>query len=111
MKEIALRFLLGGSFVAAFSLVGEAFRPKTFSGLFGAAPSVALASLALTIGYKGAEYASLEARAMLAGAAAFFLYSCTVHHAMGDLRLRAKPTVFSALLLWALASFAFSRIL
>src|SRR2546430_16611377 len=42
---IALKALVGGAFVVAFSLVAEAARPKTFSGLFSAAPSIPLASL------------------------------------------------------------------
>lgn len=46
LRELAVRFVLGGLIVSLFSVAGELWRPKTFSGLFGAAPSVALASLA-----------------------------------------------------------------
>ncbi len=49
MNEIILRFLIGGAVVSAFALLGDLFKPKSFAGLFGAAPSVALATLGLTV--------------------------------------------------------------
>ena len=49
MSEILLRFLIGGAVVSAFALLGDLFKPKSFAGLFGAAPSVALATLGLTV--------------------------------------------------------------
>ena len=45
------------------------------AGLFAAAPSIALATLGLTIGADGKIYAATEARSMIAGALAFFLYA------------------------------------
>src|ERR1700683_1364915 len=56
------RFLLGGLIVSAFAVVGDVLRPKGFAGLFGAAPSVALATLSLTLLTQGKQYAALEAR-------------------------------------------------
>ena len=50
MKEILLRFIIGGVVVSIFAALGEVLRPKSFAGLFGAAPSIALATLGLTIG-------------------------------------------------------------
>jgi hypothetical protein len=38
MKELILRFLIGGTLVSAFALIGDLLRPKSFAGLFGAAP-------------------------------------------------------------------------
>ena len=49
MDELIFRFLIGGTLVSAFALVGDAVRPKSFAGLFGAAPSIALATLGLTV--------------------------------------------------------------
>lgn len=43
-------------------------KPKGFAGLFGAAPSVALATLGLVIATDGAVVAESEARSMMAGA-------------------------------------------
>ena len=41
MGEIILRFILGGAIVSAFAAMGDMLKPKSFAGLFGAAPSVA----------------------------------------------------------------------
>ncbi len=43
--ELLSRFLVGGLFVSLFAVLGDSFKPKTFAGLFGAAPSIALAGL------------------------------------------------------------------
>ena len=51
---------------AAFAVFGTVLKPKSFAGLFGAAPSVALATLALTVATDGKSYAAIEARSMLA---------------------------------------------
>ena len=75
LKLILIRFLLGGFFVSGFSILGTIFKPKSFAALFGAAPSVALATLALTVKTNGASYAALEGRSMLAGTASFFVYA------------------------------------
>jgi hypothetical protein len=47
--ELVERFLLGGLIISAFAVVGDILRPRGFAGLFGAAPSVALATLTLTM--------------------------------------------------------------
>lgn len=61
MIDIIVRFLIGGLIVFAFSLVSDLFKPKTFAGLFGAAPSVALATLAPTVMKEGKkQYAAIE---------------------------------------------------
>ena len=46
--EYVIRFLLGGLIVSAFAILSDLLRPRTFSGLFGAAPTVALATLGIT---------------------------------------------------------------
>jgi hypothetical protein len=73
--QLLFRFTAGGLVVSAFAILGTIFQPRSFAGLFGAAPSVALATLALTIKTDGARYAAVEARSMLAGAVAFFIYA------------------------------------
>jgi hypothetical protein len=55
--------------------LGDVLNPKSFAGLFGAAPSVALATLGLTIFADGKPYAAMEARSMIAGAVGFFVYA------------------------------------
>jgi len=40
---------MGGMIVSLFASLGDVLKPKSFAGLFGAAPSVALATLGLTV--------------------------------------------------------------
>ena len=72
MSAILLRFLIGGLVVSVFAVISDIVKPKSFAGLFGAAPSVALATIGLTAATHGTHYASLEARSMIGGAIAFF---------------------------------------
>jgi hypothetical protein len=53
--------------VSAFAIVGDLLEPKSFAGLFGAALSVALATLSLTVATEDARYVAIEARSMDAG--------------------------------------------
>jgi hypothetical protein len=82
MIQSLMRFIIGGVIVSAFAIVGDVLKPKSFAGLFGAAPSVALATLGLTIVSDGLSYAGAEARSMIAGAAAFFIYASLVSRIM-----------------------------
>jgi hypothetical protein len=72
--ELLIRFLAGGLIVSLFALIGNILRPKTFAGIFGAAPSVALATLALTFISKGPAVAGINGRSMMAGAVALAVY-------------------------------------
>lgn len=94
MTEYLVRFLIGGCVVSAFAMLGDVLRPKSFAGLFGAAPSVALASLGLVIARHGADYAAVEARAMISGAVALGVYSVLVC----QLLMRARWSTLSATL-------------
>jgi hypothetical protein len=89
MKELIFRFLGGGVMVSAFAFLGDIFRPKSFAGLFGAAPSIALATLALTILTDGKEYAAIEARSMVGGAVAFLIYALVISRLLMRYKLRA----------------------
>ena len=100
--ELVIRFLIGGAVVCAFATLGDLFRPKSFAGLFGAAPSVALATLFLTVTSKGRYYAALEARSMIVGAAAFFLYASWVSWVMMRLKRSALLVTTACIPLWLL---------
>src|SRR5580658_1662337 len=78
MEELVLRFFIGGAIVSIFAVLGDLFEPKSFAGIFGAAPSVALATLALTISSKGKDYAAIELRSTIVGAFAFLSYAYLV---------------------------------
>ena len=75
MSELVIRFFAGGAIVSAFAMLGDIVRPKSFAGIFDAAPSVALATLALALVTEDAGYAALEARSMVAGAVALAVFS------------------------------------
>lgn len=74
--ELLVRFLIGGGVVAAFATIAEGLKPKTFAGLFGAAPSVAIASLALSFAEKGPAYVATQMSGMMVGALALTVYGC-----------------------------------
>src|SRR5581483_5429133 len=100
MTQLIIRFIVGGLFVSAFALIGSMLKPKSFAGLFGAAPSVALATLALTISKDGKAYAAVEARSMVAGAAALFIYCVVVMLLLKRTRMRTLAATSSALAVW-----------
>lgn len=57
----------------SFATLGDVFKPKSFAGLFGAAPSIALATIVPTVAKQGRAYVAIEARSMLFGAGSFLL--------------------------------------
>ncbi len=98
--QIVFRFVVGGLVVSLFAVIGDVLKPKSFAGLFGAAPSVALATLALTIATDGKTYAALEARSMIVGACAFFVYVCCCMWVMTKHTVRATPVTIAGLAVW-----------
>lgn len=105
MKELCLRFLIGGLAVSGFATLGLLVKPRTFSGLFSAAPSVALATLGLAVSLEGKLYASTEARSMIAGAAAFFAYATLVTWLMSRQKWTVAGVTSSGLSLWFAVAF------
>ena len=73
--QLLIRFFIGGAIVSLFSVAGEVLKPKTFAGIFGAAPSVAIASLALLAAQEGSDRTAIQGAAMVYGAAAMLAYS------------------------------------
>jgi uncharacterized membrane protein (GlpM family) len=71
---LAVRGLLGGVLVVMFSLLSEVLRPKSFAGLFGAAPSIALGALTITAVSRSPAVAREQSLAMIVGAVAMILY-------------------------------------
>lgn len=103
--DLILRFLIGGTFVGLFAILGDIFRPKSFAGLFGAAPSIALATLSLTIVKHGHLYAATEARSMTAGAIAFFVYASAVSWILIRYKPPAVLATASLIPLWFVVAF------
>ncbi len=105
MKEIFLRFAIGGLVVSSFAILGDLFKPKSFAGLFGAAPSIALATIVLTVAKEGRNYAAIEARSMLLGAFAFLLYAWIVCRLLLPGKWSALRVTLSALPVWCASAF------
>lgn len=95
-----LRFLIGGLVVCAFAALADMLKPKTFAGIFGAAPSVALATLALTVSQDGKTFAVEEARAMLGGTAAFAAYAFTCLQLIARWRQTPLRAATVSLVVW-----------
>jgi len=98
--DLIIRFFLGGIAVSLFALLGDLFKPKTFSGLFSAAPSIALGTLGLAIVKHGDAYAALEAHSMIYGAIALLVYSQIVSWLLMHYKLHSLIVGSLALTLW-----------
>ena len=103
--QFIFRLMIGGLAVSLFAMLGDILKPKSFAGLFGAAPSVALATLGLTISANGKLYAAREARSMRAGALGQFLYSAVTIWLIMKFGLRAKTASISAISVWLIFVF------
>jgi len=111
MNGLLIRFLIGGTSVSLFALLGDLFRPKSFAGLFGAAPSVALATLALTVAKSGQAYAATEGLSMTVSAVALFVYASCVSRVMMRHNFTALSMTIAFLPVWAIAAFGLWRVL
>ncbi len=100
MTELLIRFLVGGAVVSFFATLGDILRPKSFAGLFAAAPSIALATVSLTIHKQGRLYAATEARSMLFGAAAFLVYAILASRLLRRGRVSAMTTALVLMPVW-----------
>jgi hypothetical protein len=98
--EYVIRFLAGGLIVSAFAVLGDVLRPKSFAGLFAAAPSVALATLTLVFLKEGAATVATESRSMILGALALLLFSAVVCQLLMRFRTSAVTATGATLLLW-----------
>jgi hypothetical protein len=108
LAQLALRFLIGGVVVSFFAVLGEIFRPKSFAGLFGAAPSIALATLGLTIAHDGKAHAAVESSSMIFGAIAFFCYASAVSWLLMRYKTRTLNATIALLPIWLGVSFGLS---
>jgi hypothetical protein len=108
--DYTLRFLAGGLIVSAFATLGDVLRPKSFAGLFGAAPSVALATLTLAFSENGTAYVATEGRSMVIGAVAFLLYSFMVCQLLMRFRVSALVATGSVLTVWLVAAFGLKQL-
>ena len=111
MLEYGLRFLVDGIAVSAFAALSDTLRPKSFAGLFGAAPSIALATLLITLSHKGAPFAAVEGRSMIVGAFALAAYSWVVCILLKKFLLSSRTATMAALVVWFVAALGVSAAL
>jgi len=103
VKEIVLlaaRVLAGGTLVVAFAALSDMLKPKMFAGLFGAAPSVATASLLVNGLALGPAKDERYATGMIAGAVGMIAYSAVA--ALAVKRLGALAGSITAWVAWAI---------
>jgi hypothetical protein len=99
---LLLRGLFGGVMVVAFAVIAELVKPKVFSGLFSAAPSIAIAGLLVAAFTTGPAKASDAAVGMFGGALAIVASTILAAHAVQ--RYGAVIGSAAAWLTWALVA-------
>jgi hypothetical protein len=109
--DYVIRFFAGGFVVSLFAIVGDVLRPKSFAGLFGAAPSVALATLTLAFWKDGRPYVSVEARSMIFGAVALAVYSFVVCQLLMRVRCSAQAATLAATAAWLVVAIGLEQAL
>jgi hypothetical protein len=92
-------------------LLGDILRPKSFAGLFGAAPSIALATLLITLSHKGAPFAAVEGRSMIVGAFALASYSWVVCVLLKKYLLSSSTATTAAMVIWFVTALGGSAVL
>ena len=102
--EYLIRFLIGGAVVSVFAVCGDVFRPRSFAGIFGAAPTIALASLGFVLAREGAKIASIEGRSMVIGALALTVCSSLTSYLVLKRSLPGLPSALLGLAAWFVVS-------
>ena len=108
--DYVIRFLAGGLVVSLFAVAGDVLRPKSFAGLFGAAPSVALATLTLAFWKHGSGYVATESRSMIIGAIAFAVYSFLVCQILIRVRSSALTATAVATIAWLIIAVGLKQV-
>jgi hypothetical protein len=109
--ETVLRFLLGGTIVSLFAIAGTLFRPPTFAGMFGSAPSVALGTLTLAYATQGPGYVATQAQSMALGAVGLVAYSAACARGVRWQRMPVWADAALCWLAWLVVTFALWMIL
>ena len=104
MTQFLIRFIVGGAVVSLFAAFGDAVKPKSFAGLFAAAPSVAMATLGLTIMKEGKLFVATESRSMIFGAIALFLYATAAIRLMMKHKVDSARAAILALTAWMICA-------
>jgi Protein of unknown function (DUF3147) len=109
--DYVVRFLAGGVVVSLFAIVADVLRPKSFAGLFGAAPSVALATLTLASVTQGGTYVATEGLSMILGALALTVYSFLVCQLLMRVRCSTLTATTAATAAWLVIALGLKQVL
>jgi hypothetical protein len=100
LEEAAIRFVLGGLLVSVFAAIGTILRPPSFAGMFGSAPSVAIATLTLAFASKGPAYAAIESRSMILGSLGLVAYGISCRWVLGRPKMPVWAGAAACWLTW-----------
>ncbi len=104
MTEYMVRFIVGGLLVSLFAIIGDVVRSKSFAGLFGAAPSIALATLGIAWAQHGSHYVGVQASSMVLGGIALLCYSIAVCQILMRTRAGVLKATLASLPLWLIVA-------
>jgi uncharacterized membrane protein (GlpM family) len=96
--SLVVKALVGGLLVVVFSLIGESVKPRHLAGIASAAPSIALASLAITLLVSGIDKARNLSTGMIAGAVALIAWCLVAGYTVK--RFGAFKGAAAATLVW-----------
>jgi uncharacterized membrane protein (GlpM family) len=96
--SVLVKAIAGGSLVVVFAVIGSVLRPRWLAGLFGAAPSIAIAGLVVTVADSSIVQADRAAEGMIVGAIAFVFYAGLARLILN--RCRAVAATALATLSW-----------
>jgi hypothetical protein len=104
MTEYMVRFIVGGLLVSLFAIIGDVVRPKSFAGLFGAAPSVALATLGIVLGSTRLPVCRRSGKLKVLGGIALLCYSVAVCQILMRTRAGVLRATLASLPLWLIVA-------
>lgn len=93
LTVLGLKGLAAGAIVVAFAVAGEVLRPRGLAGVSSGAPSVALASLTITVLATGTASARDQALGMLVGAFALVVWCLSGVEAVKRFGARAGSAI------------------
>jgi uncharacterized membrane protein (GlpM family) len=99
-----LKAVVAGTFVVAFAMLSEMVSPKSFAGIFGAAPSIALASITIIVLHGSVADGRTASFSMIFGAIAMLAY-CVAAVITVD-RFGALLGSIYAIAAWGIVAFA-----
>lgn len=109
--EILVRFIAGGLTASAFAVIGNFFNSTRFAHLFGAAPSVALASLTLAASKSVMADASVESRFMVLEAVAMGVVAWISYQLLMRRGMKAPSAAAFSLGVWFVVAFLLWHVL